>query len=202
MQHLWKVPTSSQWHHVALSGCRLSLEGQYIIYMCIYTARCRVNRLCALYVVCWVIKMWKAEWPKITVKVTGAGGRRGAVTFSIRRVQACDWLKTIFSSLSLPPASCLPPSHQTLDGTQGPDHRRSMAPRGYRVCVCLCVHGVCVSPSLEGRDPGYVVEVCSGQGPDRTWPSGGSSASPIGQVAINQHPLSRLQPTTSNTWED
>lgn len=51
------------------------------------------------------------------------------------------------------------------------------------------------SASLEAVDPGYVVEVCSGQGPDRTWPSRGSSTSLIGQVDIHQHPCpARSQP--------
>lgn len=153
--------------------------------------------------------MWKTEWPKITVTVTGEGEEECCNLF--HKEDWGLWLVEDYFPISLAPSCFLPsPSHQTLDGTQGPDHHRSMAPRGYRVCVCVCVRVcgcvcvcmLCASAGLEGRDPGYVVEVCSGQGPDRTWPSGGSSAGPIGQVAINQHPLSRPQSTTSNTQED
>lgn len=134
-------------------------------------------------------------------------GMRSAVTFSISWTKDCDWLKTIFTSLT-PPCFLPSPSHQTLDGMQGPDHRCSLAPRGYSVCVyvgvcvCACAHALYAWVSFEGRDPGYVVEVSSGQGPDRTRPPGGSSADPIGQITINQPNLSRPQLTTSNARQD
>lgn len=35
-------------------------------------------------------------------------------------------------------------------------------------CVCVCECLLCLSQPPEGRDPGYVVEVRSGLGPDRT----------------------------------
>lgn len=68
-------------------------------------------------------------------------------------------MKTIFPSRSLPLVSFPSPSHQTLDGTQCPDHHRSMAPRGYRVCVCafVCIRCVCVS-QFRGPRP----RICCG----------------------------------------
>lgn len=80
--------------------------------------------------------MGKTERLKTTVTVTGEGEEECGNLFH-KETQGCDWLKTTFPSLYPPPPPCflLSPSHQTLDGTQGPDHRRSMAPRGYRVCT-------------------------------------------------------------------
>lgn len=81
----------------------------------------------------------------------------------------CDWSRAAFPVFS--PHSMLPSlANRTSDGTQSHDRRRSMAPREYTVYahVCVCECWLCLSQPLEGRDPGYVVDVHSGQGPDRT----------------------------------
>lgn len=109
-----------------------------------------------------------------------------------------DTIKTIYSALS--PNSSSPPPHK------GPWMARKALTNSAEWCwrgtERVCVYLACSSASLAGRDPRYAGEVCSGQGRDRMWPSGETSTSPIGQVSINQHPLSRLQQTTSNTQED
>lgn len=78
--------------------------------------------------------------------VTGGGGANGT---SLSRNEIQNW-------------DCFLPQLR-----QGPDQARSMAPRGYRVSTRYCCI-LRVFASLEGQDPGNIVEVCSGQGPDRT----------------------------------
>lgn len=88
---------------------------------------------------------------------------RSAVTFSISGTKDCDWLKTIFTSLT-PPCFLPSPSHQTLDGMQGPDHHCSLAPRGYSVCVYVGVY-VCVLARMRCKHE----SVLRAETPDMLW---------------------------------
>lgn len=103
--------------------------------------------------------MGKTEWPRkyrYTPRRGGWGGvgwgEGASRNLFHKEAQGCDWSRATFPSLSpphasIPPSLPLPPpgSQQTLDGTQGPDHRRSVAPREYRVCTCVCVYALCLS---------------------------------------------------------
>lgn len=89
---------------------------------------------------------------------------------SRNEIQDCDWLKTTFPCFLLPP---LPPSPNLGWHTRPCRPPQHGAEGLLSFCVFVC--NLCALASSEGRDPGYVVEVCSGYGPDKTWPAGGSS---------------------------
>lgn len=153
----------------------------------LHKSRCTRGRLYTSHLAWWVTKDGAARETQIRQT-----GRSKAVTFSIRR--PWDVIGQGLPSRFLFPLHASLPCEHTSDGTQSYDQRSSMTPREYSVCVCL----LCLSQPPEGRDPGYVVEVHSGQGPDRMWPCREGSLATIGRSADQMTPF--VLPTWLTTW--
>lgn len=184
-------PLLFRWRCVRRGGCRTPLKAD------IHTARCRANRLYTLHLVCWVIKMWKTEWPKITVRVTGEGEEECCNLF--HKENRGLWLVQDYFPISLPPPLPLtpepgwharpwPPPQHGAEGVQS-------------LCACVCC--VCFI-QLGGPRP----RICcgsvqwTGARQDVTfWRKLGRPYRPSGyQSTPFVPPPPRL--TTSNTQED
>ena len=81
---------------------------------------------------------------------------RGAVTFSIRRTEGCDWLRTIFPSFSPSHASSVPPHTRPWMARKALTTAAAWR-RGGTEFVSVCAY-VCVSRVLGGPRP----RICCG----------------------------------------